>query len=209
MGVKHAMILFIATVDVHIYAFHIPFMKMLKGMGFKVEVACADTGFTERSKKEGFVVHKVPFSRNPLSLSNMKAFFMLVKIMKQNNYRMIHVDTPVAGFLGRIAGRIAGVPCIIYTAHGFHFHEYGSKLRNFIYFQFEKIAGRLTDVLITINTDDCRIAEEKSLIPHGRVIYLPGVGVDSEFLKPSRSFPEDTGENGKEGTPTVVSIGRL
>ena len=181
-------IAFIATVDVHIYAFHIPFMKKLEGMGFKVEVMCADTGFTERIEKEGFVVHKIPFSRNPLSLSNAGAFIILLHLLKANNYIMIHTHTPVASFLGRIAGKIAKVPHILYTAHGFHFHEYGSKLRNFLYYRLEKFAGRFTDILITINTDDYKIAKEKNLVPNGKIVYIKGVGVDTEVFRVDNDY---------------------
>jgi len=201
-------ILFLATVDDHIYSFHIPFMKLLKDMGFEVEVFCRDTGFAGKIRKEKFVVYNVPFARNPLSISNLKAFVILLNLLKSKNYRMIHTHTPVAGFLGRLAGRMAGVPCIIYTAHGFHFHEYGNKLRNFLYFRLEKLAGKLTDVLITINKDDYRIAVNKCFVPCGKVIYLPGVGVDTGFFDPSDSLVENSGKR-KDSVPKLVSIGRL
>ena len=205
MGEK---ILFLATVDDHIYSFHIPFMKLLKDMGFEVEVFCRDTGFAGKIRKEKFVVYNVPFARNPLSISNLKAFVILLNLLKSKNYRMIHTHTPVAGFLGRLAGRMAGVPCIIYTAHGFHFHEYGNKLRNFLYFRLEKLAGKLTDVLVTINKDDYKIAVSKSLLSCGKVVYLPGVGVDTGFFSPSRIDSENTKEM-KDSVPCLISIGRL
>ena len=47
-------IVFLATVDSHIYYFHIPFMKLLVDMGYEVEVARADTGFTEKIEKKAF-----------------------------------------------------------------------------------------------------------------------------------------------------------
>ncbi|MGC8758161.1 MAG: glycosyltransferase, partial [Caldisericaceae bacterium] len=163
-------ILFLATVDSHIYYFHMPFMKLLKNMGYKVEVAASNVGFTDKILQEGFKVYNLPFSRNPLSPSNFKAFFFLLRLMKENKYVMLHTHTPVASFLGRIAGRLVGIPHIVYTAHGFHFHEYGNPLKNFIYYRLEKFAGKFTDVLITINVDDYKVATEKKLIPHGKVV---------------------------------------
>ena len=199
---------FVATVDVHIYAFHIPFMKMLAEMGYEVEVACANTGFVERIRDEGFTVNEIPFSRNPLNPSNLIAFVLLLRTFRRKSYRMIHLHTPVAGFLGRIAGRISRVPCIIYTAHGFHFHEYGSKFGNFLYYRLEKLAGKLTDVLITINKDDYKIAVSKSLVSCGKVVYLPGVGVDAGFFSPSRIDSENP-EKRKNSITNLISIGRL
>ncbi len=205
---------FIATVDVHIYAFHIPFMKMLERMGFEVEVLCANTGFVERVRREGFIVHEIPFSRNPLSLTNLKAFLILKGIIRKKQYRMLHVHTPVAGFLGRLAGRMAGVTCIIYTTHGFHFHEYGSKLRNFLYYRLEKFAGRFTDILITINTDDYKIAKEKNLTPKGKVLYIKGVGVDTGKFCPTEREQElkktyATSIRFNKDTPILIIIAEL
>lgn len=173
-------ILFLATVDSHIYYFHIPFMKLLKEMGYCVEVAASNVGFTEKIEKEGFKVNTIPFSRNPLSFSNVKSFFILYRLIKKEKYIMIHTHTPVASFIGRIAAKLAGVPHIVYTAHGFHFHEHGSKFKNFVYFILEKFAGKFTDVLITINTDDYRVALDKKIVSHGKVFYVKGVGVDLE-----------------------------
>jgi len=100
--------------------------------------------------------------------------------MRDNHYIMLHTHTPVASFIGRILARVAGIPHIIYTAHGFHFHELGNPIKNFIYFSLEKFAGRFTDVLITINKDDYKVAIEKNMVPNGKVVYIKGVGVDTD-----------------------------
>jgi len=179
-------VLFLTTIDVTIYAFLIPHMKLLKDMGYEVEAACSNVGFTKRIEEEGFKVYNLPFNRNPFNISNIKAVLRLYQIMKANNYVMLHTHTPVASFIGRIVGKIVGIPHIVYTAHGFHFHEYGSSFKNFVYFRLEKFAGRFTDVLITINNDDYKVAVEKKMVPHGKVVYIKGVGVDAEKFDPEK-----------------------
>ncbi|MCW1311536.1 MAG: glycosyltransferase, partial [Candidatus Rehaiarchaeum fermentans] len=94
-------VLFIATVDSHIYYFHIPFMRLIENMGYKVEVATSNTGFKNRIENEGFTVHDIPFRRNPLNPKNIVAFFILLNLMKRRNYLMLHTHTPVASFVGR------------------------------------------------------------------------------------------------------------
>src|SRR5450756_199798 len=110
--------LFVATVDSHIWYFHMPYLRMLRDMGFQVEVAAAPVGFAERIRAEGYEVHTIPFSRNPLNLRNIAAYRALRRLMQSRHYVMVHVHTPVAGFLGRLAARRQGVPHIVYTAHG-------------------------------------------------------------------------------------------
>jgi glycosyltransferase involved in cell wall biosynthesis len=207
-------ILFLATVDSHIYYFHIPFMKLLKEMGYCVEVAASNVGFTGRIEKEGFKVYNIPFSRNPISFSNIKTFFILLRLIREKRYIMLHAHTPVASFVGRIAAKLAGVPHIVYTAHGFHFHEYGSKLRNFVYYGLEKFVGKFTDVLITINKDDFQIAKEKKVVPKGKVVYIKGVGVNMNEMNPKiveEHIKEKLMERFyiTEGTSVITSIGRL
>jgi len=207
-------VLFLATVDSHIYYFHIPFMKLLRDMGYEVEVACSNVGFTEKIEEEGFKVYNISFSRNPLSFTNIKAAAILLKLIKKNKYIMVHTHTPVASFIGRIVVKLAGAPHIVYTAHGFHFHEHGNKLKNFVYYRLEKFAGRFTDVLITINKDDYRIAVERKMIPNGKVFYVKGVGVDTERFNPLKVEKKDLfsieGKTiGNLGDSLLVSIGRL
>jgi glycosyltransferase involved in cell wall biosynthesis len=207
-------ILFLATVDSHIYYFHIPFMKLLRDMGYKVEVAAASTGFKEKIENEGFKVYKLSFNRNPLSLLNLKAFFKILNLMNREKYFMLHTHTPVASFLGRIAGRIAGIPNIIYTVHGFHFHEHGNKFKNFIYYRLERFAGRFTDVLITINSDDYSFAVRKKMILNGRIEYIKGIGVDTNKFQLERVSPQKNNDlrcefNIDDGDFVIVSIAEL
>ncbi len=209
MGSK-GKVLFLATVDSHIYYFHIPFMKLLRDMGYAVEVTASNVGFTEKIEKEGFKVYNIPFSRNPLSPPNLKAFFSLLSLMKDNKYIMLHTHTPVASFIGRFAARIVGIPHIIYTAHGFHFHEFGNPIENFIYFRLEKFVGRFMDVLITINKDDYKIAIEKNMILNGKVVYIKGVGVDTERFNPEKVSLDRIDVSLANSTKSIfISVGRL
>lgn len=202
--------MFLTTIDVTIYAFLIPHMKLLKDMGCEVEVACVYTGFADRIEKEDFKVHSIPFNRNPLSFNNMKAVFELYRLMRENNYTMIHTHTPVASFIGRIVARNVEVPRIVYTAHGFHFHELGNPLKNFLYYRLEKFAGRFTDDLITINKDDYKVAVEKNLAPNGKVVYIKGVGVDTDKFNPDKVSTNGIGDSLLNFKGSVlISVGRL
>jgi glycosyltransferase involved in cell wall biosynthesis len=170
--------LFIATIDATIWSFLMPHMQLLHEMGYEVEVAAGPAGFTERIRAEGYEVHSIPFSRHPLSFRNIVAYRALRRLMHGRHYVVVHVHTPVAGFLGRLAAQRQGVPHIIYTAHGFHFHSHGKWWSNRLYYGIERRAARWTDTLITINAEDFALASRA--FAHGRtkVAYVPGVGTD-------------------------------
>jgi glycosyltransferase involved in cell wall biosynthesis len=187
-GADHAgavgSILFVANVDSHIWAFHMPYMAMLRDMGYMVEVAAASAGCADEIRSQGYEVYSIPFARNPLSTGNFSAYRALLGIMHDRHYVMVHVHTPVGGFLGRLAARRAGVPHIVYTAHGFHFHSHGAWWSNQIYYTLEKLAARWTDTLITINREDFAVASHNFARGRTQVVYVPGVGTDTSCFAP-------------------------
>jgi len=75
----------------------------------------------------------------------------LIKLMRKNRYDIIHTHTTKAGILGRIAGRIAGVPIIVHGLHGSTFEAFDSGLLNWLLFLFERLTGRFTDAYISVS----------------------------------------------------------
>ncbi|NLJ50078.1 MAG: glycosyltransferase family 4 protein [Candidatus Atribacteria bacterium] len=172
-------ILFLATVDTHLCYFHIPFMKLLKLKGYDVEAAAAPVdGFKEKKEKEGFVFHSIPFSRNPLHPKNIGAFFRLLQLLKKNKYLLIHTHTPVASFLGRFAAKLAGIPSVLYTAHGFHFFEGAPRKNWLLYYTAEKIVAKWTDALLVMNQEDFENGKKLGFVPGKSLFLVHGVGVD-------------------------------
>lgn len=97
---------------------------------------------------------------------------------------------------------------IIYTAHGFHFYK-GAPLLNWIlFYPVERWLAHDTDVLITINQEDYKRAQS---FKAGKVVYVPGVGVD---LKKFHISPIDKAKKREElGIPkddfVLLSVGEL
>lgn len=171
-------ILYVATVvKTHIMEFHIPYLKMLKELGWETAVAArndyedpidcvipyCDTYFD------------VPFERNPLKTGNIKAYWKLKKIIDEGQYDIVHCHTPVGALLTRLAARENGSK-VFYTAHGFHFYRGASIVNWLVYYPVERWLARKTDVLITINKEDYSRAQE---FRAGKVVYMPGVGIDT------------------------------
>lgn len=81
------------------------------------------------------------------------AFFKLLKILKKNKYQIVHTHTAKAGFLGRIAAKIVGIPITVHTLHGITFHDFINPLVKMCYIGLEKVAGHYTDKFITVGED--------------------------------------------------------
>ena len=170
-------VLFTATLDSHILCFHIPYLKWFKEQGYEVHVATNGKENIPYCDKK----HIITFERNPIKFENLKAIKDLKKIINDEQYDIIHCNTPVGSVITRIAAikaRKNGTK-VIYTAHGFHFYK-GAPLLNWVlYYPIEKIMSRYTDCLITINEEDYKIAKKK-FKKIKEIKKVPGVGFNTE-----------------------------
>lgn len=173
-------VLFVATVvKMHIMVFHIPYLKMFKEMGWETAVAARN----DYDDPDECVIpycdtyYDIPFERNPIKLSNLKAYRSLKDIIDKGDYDIIHCHTPVGAMLTRLAAKTArkhGTK-VFYTAHGFHFYKGAPAINWLLYYPVEKWLSLYTDVLITINNEDY---ERAKTFNAGKVCYVPGVGID-------------------------------
>ena len=160
-------VLFVATVvKTHINVFHIPYLKMLKEMGYETHVAARN----DYENPEDCVIpycdyfHDMPFERNPFKKENIKTYKILKKLMLEENFDIIHCHTPMGGVLPRLVYKNLKNKIntkIIYTAHGFHFYKGAPLLNWLVYYPVEKYFSKYTDVLITINKEDYNLAKNK------------------------------------------------
>jgi glycosyltransferase involved in cell wall biosynthesis len=161
-----------------------PQIDYLRSRNLEVEIACSPDGDAEQLRREGYTIHLVQIDRKISPLLNLRSILKLAQLMRQNQYDLVHVHTPIAAVLGRIAAKIAGIKRIVYTAHGFPFHDQSSPAQYHFYFEIEKFCARFTDLILTQSHEDWLTAQNKGLCPPHKVRHLNN-GVDS------RSFCRD------------------
>lgn len=171
-----------STVPAFIRAFLIPYAQHFRAQGWRVD-AIANGITSDKECSSAFDrVWDVNWSRNPLDPLNLvQAPATVRRIVADGGYDIVHVHTPVAGTVCRYALRKRPGPVRIYTAHGFHFHEKGSRIKSAVFAAVEKLAGRWTDYLVVINRFDENAARQKALVDSSRLIFMPGIGVDTEW----------------------------
>ena len=174
-------ILFVATVvKTHIMQFHIPYLKMLKELGWETAVAAKNDYENPQDCVIPYCDHYYPisFGRSPVASENREAYQHLKTLIDEEHFDVVHCHTPVAAVLTRLAARDARKKgCkVVYTAHGYHFFK-GAPLVNWLlFFPAEWLCSFYTDVLININRED--YAFSRKHMHAKRLLYIPGVGVD-------------------------------
>lgn len=133
--------------------------------GFEVHCVSSEGDYVEEIKKQGFYFHNIHIDRKISPVGNLKSVLQMVKLFKSIKPDIVHVHTPVAAVLGRIAAKLALVPTIIYTAHGFYFHEGMSKKQYKLFFNIEKYIGRFfTDYIFTQSKEDFDVAVKNKFL---------------------------------------------
>lgn len=173
---------FVASIFQHFRAFHLPVLEGLVAKGVEVHAFARDDAGRAAVEAAGVVCHDLPLGRSPLHAGNLRALRLLTESFRRERFDLVHLHTPVAGVLGRLAAGRAGVRRVVYTAHGFHFHEGAPWVNWLLYYPVERWLSRRTDELVVMNGEDYRWA--LTFPVRGRVRYVPGVGLDTAAYRP-------------------------
>ena len=99
-------------------------------------------------------------------ISPFKDWVALVKLRRrfeETKPHIVHTHSGKAGFLGRLAARIAGVPHIIHTIHGPSFGLFQGPLGNVCFRTAERVAGTFTERFIGVAEAMCRQYQEAGI----------------------------------------------
>lgn len=148
----------LCAVDFTLKKFLLPLIDGMRQAGWELTSVCSDGPFVGELRAQGYRVQTVPIARSMNPIAGLRSVFALVRLMRRERFDVLHAHTPVAALLGRIAARIAGVPLVLYTAHGFYFHDEMPAWKRRLHVTLEWLGGRLTDFLFTQSAEDAEAA---------------------------------------------------
>ncbi|MEE8172991.1 MAG: glycosyltransferase family 4 protein, partial [Alphaproteobacteria bacterium] len=173
----------LCAVDFTLYHFILPLMQAQQAAGHEVVGVCSDGPWLEKVAAEGLRTVPLPIARTVNPLRHWASYRRLCRLFREERFDMVHAHTPIAALLGRLAARHAGVGRIVYTAHGFYFHERMAPWKRALFIALEKWGGRYTDILFTQAEEDAESARRHGLC-RGGVIEAIGNGVDPVHFSP-------------------------
>jgi glycosyltransferase involved in cell wall biosynthesis len=155
---------------------------------FRNDIVCSPGPHLERVHAEGAAVTALPIPRNlaPLPLARLLA--RLVRLMRTRRYTIVHTHNSVTGAVGRLAARMARVPLVIHTSHGFHFHEHMPPARRAAFVGAERWLARRCDLLLCQNREELAEARALGLAPRHGIDHV-GNGIDLRRFVARRAAP--------------------
>lgn len=207
-------ILQLCAVDFTARHFLLPLMRAQRAAGFDVHLACAPGEYVAGIIEEGFPVYPIPFQRSFNLVAHARAYRRLMRLFRAHKFTVMHAHTPIAALIARPAARRSGVPLVLYTAHGFYFHEGMRAPVRAAHIWLEKKAQKYADYLFTQSAEDLETAVLEGIAPEERSMAI-GNGVDVDRFHRENFRPDELAHLRQElglarsGGLTVVMIGRL
>ncbi len=177
---------------------------LVSGRGGLLDAEAPERCAGARIKWVDSLVRDVNPARDLLALLELTNLFLSEKP------DVVHTHSSKAGILGRLAAKLAGVPVVVHTYHGFGFNDFQPHLVKALYVALERLCCRFAHAIVFVSRSNEEYARGHRLGDPARYRLIRS-GVDLS------SFPAALPDRAKKKAelgfgkhkPLVVSIGNL
>ncbi len=178
--------------------------------GHDVEVVATDPEFVSRLSERG--LRHVPLDciwRPIRPLHDLVGLVRLHRHFRSARYDLVHTHTSKAGFVGRLAARLAGVPAVVHTVHGFSFHEGTGAAKLRVFAALERAAARWCHRLVTVSGFHRDWALELGIGDEETLLAIPNGITEPAGLDPESRAAVRREFDVADGDTLLLSMGRL
>jgi len=197
-------LLYVVTEDWFFLSHRLPMARAAQAAGFEIHVATNVGDSGSAIAREGFILHPVRFARGRLSpIATLSTILSLRRIHREVAPDLVHhvaLQGTLLGSLAALGRPVARVNAI--TGLGYAFISDSPKariVRTVTGVLLRVLVDRERSVALVQNPDDQELLAGLG-IPAGRIVLIPGSGVDTVALRP---MPEPS------GPLTIAFVGRL
>jgi glycosyltransferase involved in cell wall biosynthesis len=124
-----------------------------------------------------------PLVREIHPVKDVAAFFKLWQTFRRERPDVVHTHSSKAGILARWAAKLARVPVIFHTVHGFSFNDFQRPIVRGTYQWLERVTARVTDKLVMVSYANAEKGEQVGIFKRGDwILCRAGIYLD-EFMK--------------------------
>lgn len=187
-----------------------PWFSALASAGYEVHIACSAGAYLKELEADGFTVHPIPVRRRLNPLANLDAIWQVYRVVRRGRFDVVNAHSPIGAAVGRIACKLARVKNVVYTVHGFYFHDQMPTAKRWAFMGVEWLLARLTKRFMFVSDEDRRTALRTGIVrrPEDAVTILNGVNLNR--FHPARDRSAERAHRGLPPLRRVVGItGRI
>lgn len=193
-------ILYAASSSAHLKAFHTPYIEALRGEGHTV----ITLGGGDGSDLD------IAFEKKYLCRANARSRKAVKRIIEEEGFDVIIVNTSLAAFHVRRALPKKDRPRLVNVVHGYLFPEFATgfraNIKRLLLLSAEKMLRKKNDAVVVMNAEDLRICVTNNL-SNGDPYLINGMGVPN--LTPVSTPEKLRAELGLEGKQLLTFVGEL
>lgn len=179
-------ILHVTTIDLTAHCFLRDTFDFLRQQGHEVALACTFERFREDLRSHCDHLFPVQIARQISPWKDLLAVGQLRKVLGRYRPHIIHTHTSKAGFVGRLAGYLAGAPLRVHTIHELPQNSTTSPLKRAFYRMLEKGAAHWCHQLVTVSHVNERQILGEGICPSQKLTYIPN-GLRLERYRPTQA----------------------
>ena len=171
----------------------------------------AEISVVDQARSRGCRTVLLPaLTREVSPARDLLALWQVFRLIRRERVVLVHTHTSKAGFVGRLAAWLAGVPVILHTPHGHIFYGYYGPALTAVFVGLERLAARITDRIVVLTELGTEEHLARGIGRPKQFVVIPS-GVDLEALR--RKAPPYETARGRLGvdseTCLIVGVGRL
>lgn len=137
----------------------------------------------EAASLPGVAFHQVPSLIRPINpLADLLALTKLTLLLARLKPTIVHTHSSKAGVLGRLAAKLAGVPLILHSIHGFGFTPAHRPITQRLLVALERMVARITTGFISVSEANRRQGVELGIFAEDRCAVIRS-GIDRELFQ--------------------------
>lgn len=124
------------------------------------------------------------FVREVRPIQDSITLLKLWNLFRRERPHIVHTHSSKAGILGRLAARLAGVPVIFHTYHGFGFNDFQPRLIKTFYIWLERTIGKVTNQAVIVSYANAKRAEASGIVANNNWILCRDAISLEQFMQP-------------------------
>lgn len=155
------------------------------------------------------VVNLPEMGREISPLNDLRCIGRLLGMIRKFQPDIVHTHTAKAGFVGRVAAVLGGVPVIAHTYHGHVLRGYFPAWKNYLFRFLETNLSKRTDLLVTVSQQVAKeLAEEQVAAAHRFEVVPLGLQLRSFLaVEPHAKLKNELGLSAQ--SRLIGAVGRL